>query len=286
VNIGIAGTGRMGAAMAERLLALGCTVLVWNRTLEKARALEPLGARVTSTPAELAAAADVVLTILTDADAIRATYFAERGLLAGDIRGKLFIEMSTVRASVQQTLAFAVRGCGARFVEAPVGGTVGPAREGKLIAFVGAESEDFARAKPVLERLCRRVEHVGPVGAAAVVKLATNLPMHVYWEALREALALCKPLGLDPARLMDIMADTSGAPRTLRARASGIVDVLRGGTASSAAFDIDGVRKDLAAMIEEAGCALPVAQRALDCFDKASKQGHGAESAAALLRSD
>jgi 3-hydroxyisobutyrate dehydrogenase len=284
VKVGLAGTGRMGAAIAERLLAVGETVYVWNRTAAKAQALETLGARRVDTPAALTAAADVVLTILTDAQAIRATYLGGRGLLSVDAGGKLFIEMSTARASVQRELAGEVRARGAGFLEAPVGGTVGPAREGKLIAFVGGDDADFLRAKPVLDRICRRIEHVGDVGAGAAMKLAANLPMHVYWEALREALVLCEPLGLDDARLIDIMADTSGAPQSLRARAAAIVQTLSGADAAAPAFDIDGIRKDLALMIEEAPAALPVTQRALDCFDEASRQGHGADTAAALLR--
>jgi 3-hydroxyisobutyrate dehydrogenase len=283
VNIGIAGIGRMGAAIAQRLLAVGETVYVWNRTASKAQALEPLGARVVDAPAALTVAADVVLTVLTDADAIRATYLGERGLLSADAREKLYIEMSTARASVQKEIAAAVRQCDAHFLEAPVGGTVGPAREGKLIAFAGGDSADFLRGRPVLERICRRIEHVGEVGAGAAMKLAANLPMHVYWEALREALVLCEPLGLNSARLIDIMADTSGAPQSLRARAAAIEEVLRGAGTAPPAFDIDGIRKDLALMLEEAGARLPVTQRTLECFDDAARQGHGGDSAAALL---
>ncbi|HEX2827575.1 MAG TPA: NAD(P)-dependent oxidoreductase [Burkholderiales bacterium] len=284
MKIGVAGIGRMGAAIAERLLATGETVYVWNRTAAKARALEALGAQAVGTPGELTLAADVVLTILTDDEAIRATYLGEHGLLSVDARGKVFIEMSTARASVQRELAGEVRRRGARFAEAPVGGTVGPAREGKLIAFVGGGTDDFLSAKPVLDRLCRRIEHVGDVGAGAAMKLAANLPMHVYWTALREALVLCEPLDLDPARLIDIMADTSGAPQSLRARAAAIVQALRGEDAPAPAFDIDGIRKDLALMIEEAPAPLPVTRQALTCFDEAARQGYGAESAAALLR--
>src|SRR5438034_622573 len=96
--------------------------------------------------------------------------------------------------------------------------TVGPAREGKLFGFVGGDEGDVARAKPLLDQLCRRVEHVGPIGAGASMKLAINLPLLVYYQALGEALSLCRPLGLDPARLMDIFADPSGGPNKLKLR--------------------------------------------------------------------
>src|SRR5512140_2362395 len=219
---GIAGLGRMGAAMARRLLDVGHEVSVWNRTGEKTQPLARRGAHVSSTPRDLATAVDVVVTMLTDAAAIDATYHAPDGLLSGDVRGKMFIDMSTVRPDVEQALAAKVRAKGAALVECPVGGTVIPAEQGKLFGFVGAEAADFERAKPVLEQLCRRIEHVGPVGAGASVKLAINLPLLVYWQALGEALSLCHSLGLDPDRLMDIFADTSGGPNVLRARGSAI----------------------------------------------------------------
>ena len=97
MNIGIAGTGRMGNAIASRLIGLGHTLTVWNRTPEKTKAAVAAGAAAAATPTALASKADVVITILTNAAAIDAVYYSADGLLAGDVRGKLFIEMSTVR---------------------------------------------------------------------------------------------------------------------------------------------------------------------------------------------
>lgn len=209
MKIGIAGTGKMGAAIATRLLGLGHEVTVWNRTQEKTKPLAAAGAKVAATPAALAAEAETVITILTDARAIDAVYHGPQGLLSGNVSGKLVIEMSTVRPETEVALAAKVRQKGAAIVECPVGGTVGPARDGKLIGFAGGDAADVARAKPLLDQMCRRVEHVGPIGAGTRMKLAINLPLMVYWQALGEALALCAPLGLDPARLMDIFADTA-----------------------------------------------------------------------------
>jgi 3-hydroxyisobutyrate dehydrogenase len=278
MKIGIAGIGKMGAAIAARLLALGHEVGVWNRTPEKTRELAAAGAAVATTPAALANACEAVVSILTDAQAIQEVYRGARGLLSGQVAGKLFVEMSTVRPEVEIALAAAVREKGAAFVECPVGGTVGPAKEGKLIGFAGGEDADVARARPILEQLCRRVEHVGPVGAGARVKLAINLPLMVYWQALGEALALCAPLGLDPARLMDIFADTSGGTNVLKVRGGLIAGVLKGERLGTVTFDVDSARKDLRSMIEEArslGTELPVTERVLECYDEAAKEGLG-----------
>src|SRR5206468_4762118 len=140
-----------------------------------------------------------IITILTDAAAIAAVYDDSAGLLTGNVRGKLFIEMSTVEPQAQIALATKVREKGASYIECPVGGSTGPARQGKLIGLMGAEPADGARARPILEQLCRRLEHCGPVGSGSVMKLTINMPLMIYWQALGEALAPCRPLGLDPA---------------------------------------------------------------------------------------
>jgi 3-hydroxyisobutyrate dehydrogenase len=109
------------------------------------------------------------------------------------------------------------------------------------------------------------------------MKLAINLPLLVYWQALGEALSLARPLGLEPARIMDIFTDTSGAPNMLKNRAASIATQLAGGDVAPS-VEVDVMRKDLRTMIEEArslGVALPVTARALECFDRASRDGFG-----------
>ena len=284
MKIGIAGTGRMGAAIAQRLLGLGHEVAVWNRTAEKTRPLAAAGAKVAATPSQLASASETVVTILTDATAIAAAYHSGEGLLSGDVTGKLFVEMSTVRPSVPQEMSAKMKAKGAAFVECPVGGTTGPAREGKLFGFAGGEPGDVERAMPILKQMCRRVEHVGPAGAGARMKLAINLPLLVYWQALGEALSLVRELKIEPARLMDILADTSGAASMMKNRAPTIAAAL-GGKEPGVTSNIDMMRKDLGEMLAEAralGWQAPVTERALQCFDYASRQGLGGKDCVML----
>ncbi len=278
MKIGVAGTGRMGAAIAQRLMSVGHEVTVWNRTAEKARALAAAGAKLAATPAQLATASEIVITILIDASAIDAVYCGGDGLLSGKVSEKLFVEMSTVRPETEKALAAKVKGKGAAMIECPVGGTVGPARDGKLFGFVGGDAPDVARARPVLEQMCRRVEHVGPAGAGASMKLAINLPLLVYWQAFGEALALCRSLGLEAARIVDIFADTSGGPNVLKGRGPAVTAALQGKDVGPITVDIDAMRKDLRIMIEEAkslGTSLPVTSRTLECYDDASRAGLG-----------
>jgi 3-hydroxyisobutyrate dehydrogenase len=284
MHIGIAGLGRMGAAMALRLKEVGHTVSGWNRSAAKTKPLADEGVSIADTPAALAARAEAVITVLTDAAAIDAVYHGPAGLLSGPVDGKLFIEMSTVRPETETALAAKVRAKDAAFVECPVGGTVGPARQGKLIGLMGGEEADAARARPILEQLCRRLEHVGPVGAGATMKLAINMPLMVYWQALGETLALCRDVNIDPARLMDLFADTSGGPNVLKVRGGVIADMLKGGQGGAATFDIDSCRKDLRIMLAEGeahGLDMPVVERTLACFDESSREGWGARDAGA-----
>ncbi len=271
MHIGIAGIGKMGVAIGLRLLELGHTLTVFNRSPDKLQPLKQAGASVVASPAELARAAETIITILTDAAAIAAVYEWQAGLLAGDVRGKLFIEMSTVERQTEIMLADKVRSKGAAFVECPVGGSTGPARQGKLIGLAGGEPADVARAEALLKQLCRRVEHCGPVGAGALMKLALNMPLMIYWQALGEALALCRPIGLDPARVMDLLADSSGGPNVLKVRASEIAEMLKGREVAAPTFAIKDAVKDLRIMAEEGkrrGVDLPLVDKTLDCYEE------------------
>jgi 3-hydroxyisobutyrate dehydrogenase len=261
----------MGAAIAARLASVGHEMMVWNRNADKARAT---GFKVADSPQALAGGCEMVISILTDAKAVESV-FGE--MLKGDVKGKLFIEMSTVRPKDAQKISSLVRQKQAAFVECPVGGTTGPAKEGKLFGFAGGEKADFERAKPVLDQMCRRVEYLGPAGSGASMKLAINLPLLVYWQALGEALSLVKHLQLDNARLMDILGDTSGAPRMLQNRGPAIAAALTG-KEGAVTVNIDTMKKDLSEMVEEArllGWSTPVTEGALRSFASASSAGLG-----------
>lgn len=276
MKLGVAGIGKMGAAIAARLIEVGHDVAVWNRTPEKARAVE--GAKIAANPAELAENSEAVITILTDAAALNAVYNGRLGLLHGKVAKKLFIDMSTVLPATEIALADAVRAKDAAFVECPVGGSTGPARQGKLIGLMGAEPADAARARPILEQLCRRLEHAGPVGSGSVLKFTVNLPLMVYWQALGEALAMARAVAIGPERLMDLLSDTSGAANVLKVRAPGIASMLKGDSAGAVTFDIDSAIKDMQSMLAEAksrGIELPLVERTLGCYQETKQHRSG-----------
>jgi len=279
MQVGVAGLGAMGSAVAARLMEVGHQVSVWNRAAAKATPLADAGAKIASTPAVLAAASEAVITLLTDGAAIDAVYNGASGLLSGDAKGKLFIEMSTVPPRVELDLAPKVRGKSAVFVECPVGGSTTPARQGKLLGLMGAEPADAARAQPILDQLCRKVEHCGPVGAGSSMKLAINLPLMVAWQAYGEAFAIARDVGWEPKRLLDLFVESNGANNALKARADMMVAMLENRDPGPTTFSIANAVKDLRTMVAAGvakGADMPATKAALAAFEEANKNGLGA----------
>ena len=278
MKIGVCGTGRMGSSIAQRLMSVGHDVAVWNRNATKMVPLTEAGASAFASPAELVENCEAVIVMLLNDTASDAVYRGPNGILSATLEGRLVIDMSTVRPDTMRAVGASVSQQGAAFVECPVGGSVGPAKEGKLFALVGGEQADIARARPVLEQLCRRIEHVGALGSGATLKLAINLPLLVYWQALGEALTICKPLNLSPDRLIDILSDTAGTPTAMKGRGTVIAKVLGGAPPGEAAFSLSAAKKDLATAVQFARsihAELPVAASALTCFEDAEAAGLG-----------
>jgi 3-hydroxyisobutyrate dehydrogenase len=276
MRIGIAGTGKMGSAIARRLATFGHQLTVWNRTGDKAQPLLQEGMAWADGPRALAQAAEVVISMVTDARALDAIYAGPDGLFSAPAQGQLFIDMSTVSPAKQQELARQAAEVNAAYLECPVGGSVGPAKGGKLIAFVGGDAHHVERARPLLDQLCKRVEHVGPHGAGETMKLAVNLPLMVYWQTLGEALSLVQPLGLEPQRVIEILTESSGGPNMLKVRGGMIAQALAGTPSTAVTVDVATMRKDVRSMLEEAsshGRQLPLTAETLKNFDRAARRG-------------
>ena len=278
MKIGVCGTGRMGSSIAQRLISVGHEVGVWNRSSAKTKPLTDAGAKLFASPAELVDGCEAVIVMLLNDAAIEAVYRGPNGILKSKLTGTLVIDMSTVRPDTMRSVGAAVAQQGAAFVECPVGGSTGPAKEGKLFGLVGGEGRDVERAMPVLQQLCRRIEHVGGLGAGATIKLAVNLPLLVYWQALGEALTICRPLNLPADRLIDILSDTAGTPTAMKGRGATIARVLGGQPLGETAFSLGAAKKDLATAVQFANsihAQLPVAASALACFEEAEAAGLG-----------
>jgi len=285
MKVGVAGLGAMGSALAARLMEVGHEVFVWNRSAEKAKPLQDAGAKVATSPAALVASCEAVLTILTDGAAIEQVYNGPNGLLSGDVKGKLLIEMSTVAPKVETDLAPKVRAKGASFVECPVGGSTTPARKGQLLGLMGADDADAERARPLLEQMCRKVEHCGKVGAGSAMKLAINLPLMVAWQAYGEAFAIARSVGWDAKRLVDLFNESNGGNKALNSRAEMIAKLLDGQDPGATTFSIANGVKDLRTMVtagEAHGAEMLATKAALAGFEEAVRSGEGGSDGAAM----
>lgn len=283
-KIGIIGTGRMGTAFATRLAGLGHEVRVWNRTPERTAKAVEAGATRADSLADLVASSDILVSSLTDKAAIDAAI--GDGLLGQGIGGKLWIEMSTLLPDEQQALEAAARDAGCDYLECPVGGTVGPALKGALLGMAGGTEAAWERGRPVLGGLCKRVEHLGPVGAGSAMKLAVNLPLALYWAGMGEALSLLEGSGVPLGRAADIMSDSSGGPAVLKNRLEVVTATLEGRD-QPGTFDVNGLRKDLRLALDWAargGTPMPLSNAALALYDEAVAAGLGGYDGSSLTR--
>lgn len=243
---GIVGTGNMGRPIAEHLSEVGETLVLWNRTPEKAHGIP--NSTVAPTPREVAMGSNIILSILANDTALHTAYYGPGGLLEADLTGKTIVELCTTSPQTVEALEKAVVARGGLFVECPVSGNVVPARSGQLMGLAGASQAAFDSAQPLLAKMTRRLEHLGPVGAGAAMKLAVNLPLMVYWSALGEALGLAMAKGVDPSLALDILGDSSGAIGAAKKRIPPIHDMLVKGDPGSVSFTLTNAIKDMKLM--------------------------------------
>jgi 3-hydroxyisobutyrate dehydrogenase len=217
-RIAIVGVGRMGANMARRLKESGfsLSLVLDARPAVAAVLAQELGCRATRSLPAVTAAADIILTVVSD-DAAMERIFAGRGasLLRG-ASGRLFINCATVSPALHVTVQARARQAGAQSLEACIASSITQARQGTLYLMCGGEPAAFARARPVLEALGGSPRYIGAAGEAAKVKALVNMVMNGNTAALAEGLALGDALGLDLAMLRDVFAHTGAASRVLQ----------------------------------------------------------------------
>ena len=208
--VGLIGLGLMGHPMGANLLKAGHQLTVWNRTASRGDDLVAQGAKRAATPSAVAAASEVILTIVSDPPAVEAVLWGESGVFSGLRRGSVMIESSTVNPGLEKRAAAAAANLGAEFLEAPVTGGTWGAEKGELVFMVGGEASTLKRVEPVLGAMGKRWFHLGPVGAGQTVKLAMNLLLELEVEAFAEALALVTRAGVPGQSLLEVMQSSMG----------------------------------------------------------------------------
>ncbi len=255
--VGLIGLGLMGHPMAANVLKAGHPLTVWNRTASRGDDLVAMGAKRAATPLEVAAASEVVLTIVSDPPAVESVLWDETGVFAGLRPGSLLIESSTVSPGLEKRAAAAAAAKGSAFLEAPVTGGTWGAEKGELVFMVGGEAETLKRAEPVLGTMGKKWFHLGPVGAGQTVKLAMNLLLDLEVEAFAEALALVTRAGVPGQSLFDVMQSSMGR--------SGVIELKGGNMLKSEykpSFPLRLMHKDMSLALDLAnqlGVPLPAA---------------------------
>jgi len=281
-RIGFVGLGIMGSGMAANLLRAGYVVKVFNRTRSKAEELAGAGALIAPTPAEAARGSDVVITMLADPPAVKDAVLGRNGVIEGLAAGAVLVDCSTVDPMTTAATLQAAAEKGARFLDAPVGGSKDAAAAGELLLMVGGDEKALDEVRDVLEVMSRKIIYAGPSGSGTMLKLCFNLMVSHVAAGLSEALVLGVKAGLPPQRIIDALMSGVLASRFIEWKGGCIVD--RDFTTN---FSIKLMHKDLN-LLAGAGHSydvpLPVTAAVKELFAMAKARGQEDEDFCSVIK--
>jgi 3-hydroxyisobutyrate dehydrogenase-like beta-hydroxyacid dehydrogenase len=281
-NLGFVGLGLMGSRIVRRLLAAGHQVSGYNRTRAKAESLIQAGMQWKDTPQEVARAADITLSMVTDTRALSSITDAADGILAGLSPGKIYVDMSTVSPRLTRELAGRVAAMGAQMLEAPVSGSLPAAESGTLIIYIGGSAEALEKVRPVFEQLSQKIIHVGENGQAVATKIAINLNLPIQLIALFEAVLLAERSGIPRAAALDALLNSVIASTALKYRGPFILKMPE-----EVWFSAAMMQKDILLALElgeELGVSLGTVELVNEMLTKAIEMGYSDEDFAVLFK--
>jgi 3-hydroxyisobutyrate dehydrogenase-like beta-hydroxyacid dehydrogenase len=274
-GLAFVGLGAMGSRLARRLLDAGYAVTGYNRTAARAKPLVDAGLRLAPTAREAAAAADVVFTMVTDDDALQAVIGGDDGVLAGLRAGATLVEMSTVSPGLTREIGERVTARGAAMLDAPVSGSTVSVEQGVASVQVGGDAEVLERVRPYLAAMGPSgVTHVGPLGVAKAMKVATNLGLAVQILAFCEAVCLAEKAGIPRATAVEALMRSVIASPVVKYRGPYVI----GQMAPHVAFPVPMIQKDLQLALDLAhalGVPLPTTALTQEWLSKARAMGPG-----------
>jgi 3-hydroxyisobutyrate dehydrogenase-like beta-hydroxyacid dehydrogenase len=244
-KVAFVGLGAMGSAMCRRLLAAGHPVTGYNRTRAKAEALAALGLTVADSARAAVEDAEVVLSMVTDSEALRDVALRPDGILAGLGRGAVWAEMSTVSPDVTRMLGERVAGRGAAILDAPVSGSTVTVAQGQLSFIVGGDPAALERVRPYLLAIGPTITHVGALGLAVTMKIAINLGLAVQMLAFSESVLLAEKSGIPRERAVEALLKSVTASPVLKYRGPFVLDMP-----AEALFKVPLMQKDLRLALE------------------------------------
>jgi len=282
VRVGFIGLGIMGSRMAANLRRAGHDLVVFNRTRATADAwAQEHGAAIAGTPAEVAAEAEVVITMVVDGPQVEAVLLGQDGVVHGARAGLLCVDMSTISPTHTRRIGAALAERGIQFMDAPVTGSSPKAEDGTLTIMAGGEAEDFERARPLFEAMGRLVVHAGALGDGEMIKLINNAVAAVNAATVGEALLVAHRTGVDLDVLEQIMGAGSGGSAMLELKAG----PMRRHDYTTL-FKLEHMLKDLRLCLEEgqaAGAPFTFAAQTREILTAASGRGLGDADFAALI---
>ena len=272
MRVGFIGLGKMGMPMSRRLLGAGFQLTVHNRSRGKVEELTQEGAYPAMSAAEVATAADIVLTCLPDVPTVEEVFLGKDGVVPAAHRGQVLIDHSTVSPATSQRIATAAEEKGAQFLDAPISGGVERAAEGTLTIMAGGDPSVFQVALPVFESMGANIWHVGPTGTGSAVKLVNQLLVAIHSLAAAEALLVGAKAGADPQMLLEILSTSWGSSFMLNR--NGPVIIERDFDNARAPLRL--IEKDLGLALEGArqtGAPTPLGERTFEVLEKAARAG-------------
>jgi 3-hydroxyisobutyrate dehydrogenase-like beta-hydroxyacid dehydrogenase len=270
-TLGFVGLGAMGGRMAKRLLDAGHAVVGYNRTAAKAQWLVDSGMRLAGSPRDAAATASVVFTMVTDTDALRAIAYGPDGVLAGLVTGTTWVEMSTVSPAMTRELAADAKIRGVTLIDAPVSGSLATLAQGQLSFMVGGDPATLERVRRYLLAIGPTITHVGELGLAVTMKIATNMGLAVQMLAFSEAVLLAEKAGIARDRAVDVLLRSVIASPMVKYRGPFVL-----GMPAEAWFNVPMMQKDLGLALElgrTRGVPLPSAALAHEMLTAARGRG-------------
>ena len=277
-KVAFLGLGIMGRPMASNLREAGFDVVVWNRTRATA---EEFGGQVADSPAEAAAAAGIVISMVPDVPEVEQVLLGPNGAAEGLPEGGLCIDMSTIAPTASRSIAQRLAERGLEFLDAPVTGSRPKAEDGTLTIMVGGDAGQFKRAEPLFEAMGSLVLHVGPTGHGEMAKLINNTVAAINAAALGEGLVLAREGGLDLGALRQVIGAGSGASAMLELKAGPMLE-----RDFEPLFKLEHMLKDIRHCLAEAralGVRLPLAEAAERLYAEADERGLGESDFSAVI---
>jgi len=282
MRVGFVGLGTMGGAMAANVTRAGFEVSAWNRTPGRAAELGRLGVRLLASPAEVAGASDIVVTVVSDTPDVEAVLFGGAGVAGGAAPGSLVVDMSTISPSATRDFAARLTRQGVAMLDAPVSGGSEGAKKGTLSIFVGGDAADLERAQPVLAAMGTTITHVGPIGAGQAVKAVNQVILAGAYLGVAEGIVLAIKAGLDVEQVVAALSGGAAQSWVLTNRSGRMLD-----NDYPLGFKVALHRKDLGIALQlarETGTALPISALCEQLEAGLVGKGHGDDDVSAVAR--